>query len=202
VDDVTNKDMQEMVSSGDYRPGFCYVETKTVIPAGDYTIIPSTWEAGQRGPFFLYVETSHRSSSKMCKVGRIPPEGHGKLRLVVSGAWSIAAGTAVGCANHGNYENNPKHRLYLTEASHVIVRLQMKNVLNRISSCVIITSDIDKSVVAKTNKGVYTNKVCGVKTSEFTVQEGSYSLIPSTYKPMEGEYSLFVYTSDAGARLK
>ena len=201
VDDVTNKNAPEMISSGDYRPGFCYAEINGTIPAGDYTIIPSTWKPEQEGPFFLYVETSHKSGSEHCKVGRIPIEGHGKRNLKLKGRWSFAAGTAVGCANYENYANNPLHKLHLTKASHVLIRLQMTSLQSQISTCLVVKSDATNKTVAKTNNGVYTNKICGVKTIEFTVEEGTYSLIPSTFKPAEGEYTLFVYTSDGDARL-
>ena len=119
VDDVTSSDMPEMMSSGDYRPGFCYVETTSIVAPGEYTIVVSTWEPNQVGPFFLYVETSLNNSS--FKMYKIPSEGHGKRKLSLRSSWSHAAGTAVGCANHGRYESNPKHRLILTKAGKEIV---------------------------------------------------------------------------------
>ena len=87
------------------------------------------------------------------------------------------SGTAVGCANHENYANNPLHKLHLTKASHVMIRLQMTSLQSQISTCLVVKSDATNKTVAKTNNGVYTNKICGVKTIEFTVEEGTYSLI-------------------------
>ena len=85
--------------------------------------------------------------------------------------------------------------------AHVIVRLQNPSISSHISMTVVLTSNATNQVVAKANNGVYTNKTCGVKTTEITLEEGTYTLVPSTFKPVECEYILYVYTSDADARL-
>lgn len=189
VDDVK----AEMFSSGDYRPGFCYLETTATVPAGEYTIVPSTWEPNRIGPYFLYIETSHTSTT----LTKIKPEGSNKLCLQSSHQWSRAAGTAAGCANHGHYAQNPVHRLILTQAAHVIVRLQVSS--QSVSTCVVVTDNNGKQY--KTNNGTYTNKTCGVRTKEFTLEQGEHRLVPSTFNPVECEYTLLVYVSDSNARL-
>jgi calpain-7 len=45
------------LSSGSFRPGFTVLEVNP-IPAGVYNIIPSTFNAGQIGPFFLTVHAN------------------------------------------------------------------------------------------------------------------------------------------------
>lgn len=45
------------LSSGSFRPGFTVLEINP-IPAGVYNIIPSTFRAGQVGPFFLTVHAN------------------------------------------------------------------------------------------------------------------------------------------------
>ena len=59
---------------------------------------------------------------------KIAPEGHGKLRMLIHGRWSDAAGTAVGCANYGNYRSNPRHRLILHKAAHVLLDYNCLNI--------------------------------------------------------------------------
>ena len=50
-----------------------------------------------------------------------------------------------------------------------MIRLQMTSLQSQISTCLVVKSDATNKTVAKTNNGVYTNKICGVKTIEFTI---------------------------------
>ena len=57
--------------------------------------------------------------------------------------------------------------------------------------------------IASTNNGVYTNWICGVVLSEeIALEAGTYVLVPSTYKPVEINYTLIVYCSDRTAALR
>lgn len=73
VDSVSSE--REAMSSGSYRPGFCYCEG--ILPAGTYTIIVSTYKPGQvvygcmmldlcmyyrRGHCFVFCSTTRQSS--------------------------------------------------------------------------------------------------------------------------------------------
>lgn len=44
--------------SGSFRSGFTYLQLKS-LPAGTYQIVPSTFNPGQIGPFFITVKSSH-----------------------------------------------------------------------------------------------------------------------------------------------
>lgn len=44
--------------SGAFRSGFTYLKLKA-LPAGTYQIVPSTYQPGQAGPFFLTVNSTH-----------------------------------------------------------------------------------------------------------------------------------------------
>jgi len=70
---VTGKDI--VGSSGDYRRG-CALSTLQNVDAGTYTIVCSTFEAGQLGNFTLRV-----GSSVPCVVKPVLAEGAGKLSL-------------------------------------------------------------------------------------------------------------------------
>ena len=59
---VTTKDPQtpyhfKSISSGPFRSGFTILELNP-IPAGTYQIIPSTYHANQKGPFFLEIQAN------------------------------------------------------------------------------------------------------------------------------------------------
>lgn len=56
VTQMTGVDPFEKVSSGNYRSGYCALEILN-IPTGTYIIVPSTFEPGQTGPFFLSIKS-------------------------------------------------------------------------------------------------------------------------------------------------
>lgn len=66
--------------SGEYRRGFTFADIKTIMK-GSYTIICSTYEAGQLGKFTLSV-----LSTELCEIAPIPAEDAGKFstRLSIS----------------------------------------------------------------------------------------------------------------------
>ncbi|KAH9820918.1 putative peptidase C2 family protein, partial [Teratosphaeria destructans] len=73
---ITKRDI--ITDSKDYRRGCCVAEVGAVDP-GQYTIICSTFEAGQTADFTLHVESSTPSH-----VTLLPREGAGRLRLELS----------------------------------------------------------------------------------------------------------------------
>ena len=194
----------ELLTSGDYREGFCYAETKRPIPAGKYTLIVSTLKSNQHGPYLMFVETAADCVSSSLR--KIPAEGHGKRRMVLHGRWSSATGTAAGCANYGRYSNNPRHRLTLHSAAHVLVRLQLRTHRSSVSLNLAMMregQEHEKVPLVSTNGGVYTNWICGVVfKEEAALEAGTYTLVPSTFKPVDAEYTLIVYSSDRTSSLQ
>jgi calpain-7 len=66
-----------MLDTYEYRKGSSFVHTKgELVEPGKYTIIASTFEAGQKGKFGLRVDSNTR-----IKLDKIPSEIHGKLSL-------------------------------------------------------------------------------------------------------------------------
>ncbi len=59
----------QVASSGDYRSGFCYVICR--VPAGLYTILPSTYRPSAGGSFSLIVG----ASAAMIRVHALPADG-------------------------------------------------------------------------------------------------------------------------------
>ncbi|KAG5495175.1 hypothetical protein JKF63_02230 [Porcisia hertigi] len=62
-----------------------------LLPAGDYTVIPSLWEKGAPGNFDLMIETSQPH-----KISLIPDEGHNMQEKVLRGTLRPAAGRLKG----------------------------------------------------------------------------------------------------------
>jgi calpain-7 len=75
---VTTLRARDIVAhSGDYRRGSAALET--TLEPGSYTIICSTFEAGQTGTFTLSV---HSSLNEPCNPRLLPPEGSGRLTTI------------------------------------------------------------------------------------------------------------------------
>lgn len=85
-----NRDI--VFDSKDYRRGCCVAESKEQVPAGSYTIICSTYEAGQLSDFVLRVDSSMPTQTVL-----LPREGAGRLKLELSmaafksGQYKVAA---------------------------------------------------------------------------------------------------------------
>ncbi|KAL1306007.1 hypothetical protein AAFC00_004138 [Neodothiora populina] len=73
MESVRSRDI--IVDSKDYRRG-CALATIDDLDAGDYTIICSTFETGQTGPFTLRVDSTQPAQLKL-----LPREGAGRVRM-------------------------------------------------------------------------------------------------------------------------
>ena len=192
---------KEIASSGDYHRGFCVMELHgRALPAGSYTIVPSTYEPKCIGRFRMIVEAAGDVAPRL---GRIAPEGAGMKTQTIRGAWK-AGSTAVGCHNYGRYNENPRHLCKpLLSRTKVVMRLTCEvpgTALNlsvyRCDEGGRVTSDalsIDASF-ATTNKGVYTNPVCGVTTGDISMADGYFLIVPSTFEPVAVGYVLTIHS--------
>jgi calpain-7 len=95
IDTVTKEN--ELLTSGSYRRGFCYVVSKNPIPPGVYTLVVSTYKPNQTGAFVLTVA----SDIPLQQFKPIPAEGADMYSQSIKGEWSIAKQTATGCSNYG-----------------------------------------------------------------------------------------------------
>ena len=176
-----------------------------VLPAGEYTVVCSTFKARQLGRFLLRVQSEDASCVSL---RAIPAEGHGMGCKQHHGSWSGA--TAVGCANHGRYDANPRIRFRVRFAARIMVRLASDEASSA-SRCSLNASlfcdDGNASsrgitverAVATSNGGVYTNTKGGVTIPLTRVSPGSYFVVPSTFDPRHSGYQLTIYCDPAGA---
>ncbi|KAH9094132.1 hypothetical protein Ae201684P_016746 [Aphanomyces euteiches] len=178
VDSVSKKRL--IALSGQYRPGFCYIECKD-LPVGEYTIIPSTFEPDCVGKFSLQLA----ASSASYQVYALPPEGYGMIESKCSGKWNSSSGTAVGCSNYGQYLLNPQYLLHVP-CCRTFFRLRpfgysgsAPSVNISLYRCTPTGQITDPNVNPTTafitsSKGFYTNGACGVRTPLAHIPPGDY----------------------------
>jgi len=106
----------DIANSGNYRPGFSYVEL-TNIEGNDFVAMVSTFEEGQVGPFFFTV-----GSNRKFKITKLPLEGEGMHKKVIKGFWQTGV-NSYGSANLGQYDLNQKYFLSFKGTSSLIARL-------------------------------------------------------------------------------
>ncbi|KAL4158546.1 hypothetical protein PRNP1_004322 [Phytophthora ramorum] len=115
----------KVLSSGEYRPGFCFIEVDTAtLAAGlhDVVLIPSTFEQGVLGKFTLRVVSDPPAGDSIA-YRQLPPEGHGMELTRLRGKWSLQTGSAAGCSNYGCYTFNPKYLVHVTQECDMLIRL-------------------------------------------------------------------------------
>ena len=198
----------EEASSGSYRNGCAILECPKLEP-GTYTLVASTFDAGQIGPFILTIA----SSLPLTSLKSVPAEGDGMESKVLKGKFE-AGSTAAGCHNHGQYDNNPAYRLIFRQRTRIQSRLNLPPMAVRggVAAQLALyssgTSDSNnfmdgrsKNALVESNKGVYTAASCGVALGPIAIEPGSYLLVPSTFDPWVGDFRLAIYTHPAGAQI-
>ncbi|KAI9981057.1 hypothetical protein PInf_010466 [Phytophthora infestans] len=108
-DDSVVDEPLKVLSSGEYRPGFCFIEVDAATLASglhDVVLIPSTFEQDVLGKFTLRVVSDPPAGASIA-YHQIPAEGHGMELTRLRGKWEIQTGSAAGCSNYGCYTFNP-----------------------------------------------------------------------------------------------
>lgn len=205
-----------IVSSGEYRPGFCYLELKLPPSLSDLVLIPSTFEAGVRGAFALKLVLDPTPEAPL-EVKALAPEGYGMEAIELRGKWDAQKGTSAGCASYGCYTFNPKFLVQVTTECELFARLQSVAASSSQTeggppslNVSIFACPSSGSLLLSTNPttnafagratsdgGAYVHgNPCGVRT-ELGVRfpPGWYVIVPSTYDPQEHAFLLRVYSS-------
>ncbi|KAJ7099454.1 hypothetical protein B0H15DRAFT_771653, partial [Mycena belliarum] len=178
--DLSQKDLA--ASSGAYS----YV--------GDYTIILSTFEPNQMGPFSLEVESSLSFDLKA-----IPQEGAGMYAKTIRGAWYVA-GNAMGGPSFKQYSLNPIFEIDVQALTELKVRLQLLRPKSTTAVNLTIFPASATGVLGRhlATSGAYDDSIAGVVTPPLSLGVGKYWAIPSTYNPgFQGAFQLIVYSTAA-----
>ncbi|KAI9199322.1 uncharacterized protein BJ171DRAFT_216174 [Polychytrium aggregatum] len=182
-----------VVSSGDYRHGFCYLELAN-INAGEYTLIPSTFSPGQKGLYVLTFKTKCPLT-----ITPIPLEGHGMIKRVFKSQW-IPDVNAGGNSQSPNYHKNPKLILRATKPMMFKTRLIVPNgkpPLPWINAAVFVHDrQAEHGLGAEiANSGPYAQLAQGV-SMHFAVPASQHECIVlfATWEPQASPFEWWVYT--------
>ncbi|EEY64790.1 calpain-like protease [Phytophthora infestans T30-4] len=124
-DDSVVDEPLKVLSSGEYRPGFCFIEVDAATLASglhDVVLIPSTFEQDVLGKFTLRVVSDPPAGASIA-YHQIPAEGHGMELTRLRGKWEIQTGSAAGCSNYGCYTFNPRYLVHVTQECDILARL-------------------------------------------------------------------------------
>ncbi|KAJ3986206.1 hypothetical protein F5890DRAFT_1572426 [Lentinula detonsa] len=166
--------------------------------SGDYSIIISTFEPYQTGPFSLTV-----NSFASFDVTPIPQEGAGMYRRTVKGIWD--ASSAAGAPSFNRYFQNPIYELNLAAQSQILIRLQLLRPSSSISlNVTVYPTSVDNINSTKhvATSGPYDDPITGVVLPLTSLPKGRYWVVPSTYNPgIQTGFQLIVFSTLASIEL-
>ncbi|KAG8733491.1 cysteine protease [Ceratobasidium sp. 423] len=108
VSDVVTGDI--VLDSGACNFGLACAEGE--VQSGDYTLVVSSFRAGQQGEYALRVE-----SDAGVEIIQLPPEGAGMFHKTIKGAWDTAS--AAGGPSSGKYESNPTFEITVSGPTQI-----------------------------------------------------------------------------------
>ncbi|KAJ3715961.1 hypothetical protein DFJ43DRAFT_1126860 [Lentinula guzmanii] len=183
-------------TSGSYTHGLARLTTQ--LAPGDYSIIISTFEPYQTGPFSLTV-----NSFASFDVTPIPQEGAGMYRRTVKGIWD--ASSAAGAPSFNRYFQNPIYELNLAAQSQILIRLQLLRPSSSISlNVTVYPASVDNINSTKhvATSGPYDDPITGVVSPLTSLPKGRYWVVPSTYNPgIQTGFQLIVFSTLASIEL-
>lgn len=205
-----------VLSSGEYRPGFCMIEVDAdeLAVLRDFVLVPSTFEPGSKSEFTLRVVSDPPNAVMVCRA--IPQEGFGLDLIQIRGNWDLQTGSAAGCSNYGCYTFNPRYLVRVLRDSELFVRLLPVKSTTAAHSSVpapAINVSIFESTAngdlmlssnptmafagASSDDGVYTGgSPSGVVTRRsIRFPAGWYVILPSTFDPQEYAFEIKIYSS-------
>ncbi|PWN53961.1 hypothetical protein IE53DRAFT_383488 [Violaceomyces palustris] len=193
-----------VVTSGMYNHGLAVCE-RSGLKAGTYTLVLSTFEPNQEGPFSISVECS-----SPFKMSPIPQEGAGMYHRTLRDRWVLGE-TAGGSPSNGRFASNPTFILKVTNPSLFQIRL-----LPSARTCggnrpyanlaIFEASPSASTQVSQpparmglgrevASSGAYADHVCGVAIEGARLLPGTYLMIASTFAPdVEGDFVIEAYS--------
>mmetsp|Transcript_11674 Transcript_11674/g.23894 ORF Transcript_11674/g.23894 Transcript_11674/m.23894 type:complete len:759 (+) Transcript_11674:866-3142(+) len=189
----------ELFGSGDYRAGVATMSGRLKVDT-PYTIVASTWNAGEMGAFML------ECAGKNMEIRELKKETETmRYNYKVEGMWTRENG--VGCANHGRYTSNPSITFTAAKPGELFGRLTIKGGRRDIASNFSIfegstlspnASSIgrDCGLLVSSNDGVYKGGGGGVTIGLTRVKASTHIIVMSTFEPVTNlMFTLHIYSS-------
>ncbi|GMH86802.1 hypothetical protein TL16_g10658 [Triparma laevis f. inornata] len=187
--DYITKD-NEVVSSGDYRGAVAAARGK--LQPGVYTMIASTWNAGETVQFVINFEGALKIAEIKQEKDMMPHS------YTWAGRWTHETG--VGCANYGRYAENMRIEFEVGSAGEIFGRLGVVGSRSRgiaINASVFEMRDgmldsrassVGKTcgLVGSSNEGIYKNASGGVTFHLRVKPNARYACVVSTFEPETG----------------
>jgi len=194
----------QVSTSGPYKMGFTHCSCS--LPAGSYNVILSNFYVSMKSPYRGMFATS----SKNVSWNEIPPQDAGLYSVKVDASWSMAAGTAVGCCNFGNYMQNPKFRIDFPRPGRYCIGLRLRAQVGKSASTNIsvykfsssgaVEGTSPKQALLTSFNGVYSNFQCGATVPLTWLPEVDSSglslvVIVSTFDPLEAGFTIEIFSN-------
>ncbi|KAG9094077.1 cysteine protease [Ceratobasidium sp. 370] len=190
VSDVVVGDIA--VDSGMYSFGLACVEGE--VQAGNYTLVVSSFAAGQVGDYALRVECDAQ-----IEISQLPAEGAGMFQKIVKGVWD--ASSAAGGPSSRNYDSNPAFEITVPTSTQISARLQITSKQAASPAPALNLTLFERTPRGTPGKqvatsGAYSDAVSGVLLPKATVRPGTYLFVPSTYYPgVLSGFQIVVYSA-------
>ncbi|CAE6472096.1 unnamed protein product [Rhizoctonia solani] len=190
VSDVVAGDI--VLDSGAYNFGLACAEGD--VQSGDYTLVISSFRAGQQGEYALRVE-----SDASVEIAQLPPEGAGMFHKIIKGAWDTTS--AAGGPSSGKYDSNPTFEITVSGPTQISARLQTTSKQQPYPLPALNLTLFERNAQGLPGRqvatsGAYSDAVSGVILPDVLLRPGIYLFVPSTYYPdVLGDFQILLYSS-------
>ncbi|KAJ1306068.1 hypothetical protein OPQ81_010780 [Rhizoctonia solani] len=190
VSDVVIGDV--VLDSGVYNFGLACAEGE--VQPGDYTLVVSSFKAGQQGEYALRVECDANID-----ITQLPPEGAGMFHKTIKGSWDSTS--AAGGPSSGKYESNPTFEIVVSGSAQISARLQMTSKKQSYPPPALNLTLFERNAQGLPGKqvatsGAYSDAVSGVMIPDISLRPGIYLFVPSTYYPgVQGDFQILLYST-------
>ncbi|CAE7146570.1 unnamed protein product [Rhizoctonia solani] len=190
VSDVVAGDIA--LDSGEYNFGLACAEGE--IQSGDYTLVLSSFRAGQQGGYSLRVECD-----TSIEITQLPAEGAGMFHKTIKGTWDAAS--AAGGPSSGKYESNPTFEIAVSGPTQISARLQIASKQLKYPPPALNLTLFERNAQGLPGRqvatsGAYSDAVSGVMLPDISLQPGVYLFVPSTYYPgVLDDFQILLYST-------
>ncbi|EUC62418.1 calpain-like protease palB, putative [Rhizoctonia solani AG-3 Rhs1AP] len=190
VSDVVAGDI--VLDSGAYNFGLACTEGE--VQPGDYTLVVSSFRAGQQGEYVFRVECDANA-----EITQLPAEGAGMFHKTIRGTWDTAS--AAGGPSSGQYESNPTFEVAVSGPTQISARLQMASKQQSYPPPALNLTLLERNAQGLPGRqvatsGAYSDAVSGVMLPSISLRPGIYLFVPSTYNPgVLGDFQILLYST-------